>query len=78
MGRYIDRALTDMFSLESEVATLSPTTYKQDLRVKKLKKLRRSRPTNLQAYDAYLRGLAYTLKSGGFEPRQRYPGASVS
>ena len=28
----------------------------------------RTDQTTLQAYDAYLRGLAYTLKSGGFEP----------
>ena len=26
-----------------------------------------------QAYDAYMRGLAYTLRSGGFEPRNIIP-----
>ena len=33
-----------------------------------------AKPTdNPEAYDAYLRGLAYTLKSGGFEPGNVIP-----
>src|SRR6266700_3741101 len=64
----IDRSLTDIFSLESEVAM----TVADQLRAKltgEEAKLIATKPTDdPQAYDAYLRGLAYTLSSGGFEP----------
>jgi serine/threonine protein kinase/Flp pilus assembly protein TadD len=69
----VDRALTDVLSLESEVAT----TVADQLRVRLTPaegQLIASKPTNdPQAYDAYLRGLAYTLKSGGFEERNIVP-----
>jgi serine/threonine protein kinase/Tfp pilus assembly protein PilF len=69
----IDRALTDIFSLESEVAM----TVADQLRAKltgEEAQLIAAKPTNdPQAYDAYLRGLAYTLRSGGFEPRNIIP-----
>jgi serine/threonine protein kinase/Flp pilus assembly protein TadD len=65
----VDRALTDIFSLESEVAT----TVADQLQAKLTDaegQLIAAKPTNdPQAYDAYLRGLAYTLKSGNFEAR---------
>src|SRR6266536_3503832 len=59
-----DRKLTDIFSVESEVAK----TIAEQLRVKLTgheQEVIAAKPTdNPQAYDAYLRGLAYTLKTG--------------
>src|SRR5882757_5462654 len=64
----IDRAVTDILSVESEVAI----TVADQLRAKLTREEAQSiaaKPTDdPQAYDAYLRGLAYTLRSGGFEP----------
>jgi len=58
-----DRDLTDIFSVESEVAK----TIADQLRVKLSgpeEKIIAAKPTdNPEAYDAYLRGLAFTLKS---------------
>jgi TolB-like protein/Tfp pilus assembly protein PilF len=58
-----DRKLTDIFSVESEVAR----AIADQLRVKltgKEEQVITARPTsNPAAYDAYLRGLAYTLKT---------------
>jgi eukaryotic-like serine/threonine-protein kinase len=59
-----DRRLTDIFSVESGVAK----AIADQLRVKltgQEEEVIAARPTNNpQAYDAYLRGLAYTLKTG--------------
>jgi serine/threonine protein kinase/Tfp pilus assembly protein PilF len=59
-----DRKLTDIFSVESEVAK----TIADKLRAKltgQEEQVIAVRPTdNPEAYDAYLRGLAYTLKTG--------------
>src|SRR4051812_3326741 len=69
----IDRPLTDILSLESEVAV----TVADQLRAKPTGEEAQSiaaKPTDdPQAYDAYLRGLAYTLRSGGFESRNIIP-----
>src|SRR5712664_2789691 len=58
-----DRKLTDIFSVESEVAKV----IAEQLRVKltgREEQVIASKPTdNPDAYDAYLRGLAYTLKT---------------
>ncbi len=58
-----DRKLTDVFSVESEVAK----AIADQLRVKltgREEKIIEAKPTdNPAAYDEYLRGLAYTLKS---------------
>jgi TolB-like protein/Tfp pilus assembly protein PilF len=58
-----DRKLTDIFSVESEVAQ----AIADQLRVKltgQEEQVVATKPTdNPKAYDAYLRGLAYTLKS---------------
>jgi serine/threonine protein kinase/Tfp pilus assembly protein PilF len=58
-----DRKLTDIFSVESEVAK----TIADQLRAKltgQEEQVIAARPTdNPEAYDAYLRGLAYTLKT---------------
>ena len=57
-----DRKLTDIFSVESEVAK----AIAEQLRVKltgQEEQVIAAKPTdNPEAYDAYLRGLAYTLK----------------
>src|SRR5437016_5873302 len=69
----IDRALTDILSVESEVAI----TVADQLRAKLTREEAQSiaaKPTDdPQAYEAYLRGLAYTLRSGGFEPANVIP-----
>jgi len=66
-----DRKLTDIFSVESEVAK----TIADQLRVKltgQEAEVIAAKPTdNPQAYDAYLRGLAYTLKTG-FTPANSF------
>jgi TolB-like protein/class 3 adenylate cyclase/Tfp pilus assembly protein PilF len=58
-----DRKLTDIFSVESEVAK----AIAEQLRVKltgREEQVIVAKPTdNSEAYDAYLRGLAYTLKT---------------
>src|SRR5881296_2084615 len=63
-----DRKLTDIFSVESEVAK----TIADQLRAKLTgheQEVIAAKPTdNPQAYDAYLRGLAYTLKTGANTP----------
>ena len=59
-----DRKLTDILSVESEVAK----TIADQLRARitgKEQEVIAAKPTdNLQAYDAYLRGLAFTTKTG--------------
>src|SRR3954454_10244449 len=59
-----DRKLTDILSVESEVAR----AIADQLRVKltgQEEQVIAAKPTdNVEAYDAYLRGLAYTLKAG--------------
>src|SRR5213592_4791492 len=59
-----DRKLNDIFSVESEVSK----TIAEHLRAKltgQEEQIIAAKPTdNPQAYDAYLRGLAYTLKTG--------------
>jgi TolB-like protein/Tfp pilus assembly protein PilF len=59
-----DRKMTDIFSVESEVAK----AIADQLRVKltgQEEQVIAAKPTdNPEAYDAYLRGLAYTLKPG--------------
>jgi serine/threonine protein kinase/Tfp pilus assembly protein PilF len=59
-----DRRLTDIFSVESEVAKAIADRLRAKLTGQE-EEVIAARPTNnLQAYDAYLRGLAYTLKTG--------------
>jgi serine/threonine protein kinase/Tfp pilus assembly protein PilF len=66
-----DRKLTDIFSVESEVAK----TIADQLRAKltgQEQEVIAAKPTdNPQAYDAYLRGLAYTLKTA-FTPANSF------
>jgi non-specific serine/threonine protein kinase len=59
-----DRRLTDIFSVESEVAKTIADKLQAKLTGRE-KQVIAARPTNNpKAYDAYLRGLAYTLKTG--------------
>jgi TolB-like protein/Flp pilus assembly protein TadD len=59
-----DRKLTDILSVESEVAKAIADQLRAKLTGQEAEVIA-ARPTdNAQAYDAYLRGLAYTLKTG--------------
>jgi serine/threonine protein kinase/Tfp pilus assembly protein PilF len=59
-----DRRLTDIFSVETEVAKAIADHLRAKLTGQE-EEVVAARPTNNpQAYDAYLRGLAYTLKTG--------------
>src|SRR5207248_3173275 len=59
-----DRKLTDIFSVESEVAKAITEQLRAHLSGQE-EQVIAARPTdNVEAYDAYLRGLAYTLKAG--------------
>jgi TolB-like protein/class 3 adenylate cyclase/Tfp pilus assembly protein PilF len=59
-----DRKLTDIFSVESDVAKAIADQLRAKLTGRE-EELIAAKPTdNPEAYDAYLRGLAYTLKSG--------------
>jgi serine/threonine protein kinase/Tfp pilus assembly protein PilF len=59
-----DRRLTDIFSVESEVAKTIADQLQAKLTGQE-EQVIAARPTdNPEAYDAYLRGLAYTLKTG--------------
>src|SRR5437667_452805 len=59
-----DRKLTDIFSVESEVAKAIADQLRAHLSGREEQAIA-ARPTdNSEAYDAYLRGLAYTLKTG--------------
>jgi TolB-like protein/Tfp pilus assembly protein PilF len=58
-----DRKLIDIFSVESEVAKAIADQLRVHLTGQK-EQVIAARPTdNVEAYDAYLRGLAYTLKT---------------
>ncbi len=58
-----DRKLTDIFSVESEVAKAIAEQLRAHLSGREEQEIA-ARPTdNPEAYDAYLRGLAYTLKT---------------
>jgi TolB-like protein/Tfp pilus assembly protein PilF len=59
-----DRRLTDIFSVESEVAKAIADQLRAHLSGRE-EQIIAAKPTdNPDAYDAYLRGLAYTLKTG--------------
>jgi len=59
-----DRRVTDIFSVESEVAKAIADQLRAKLTGQE-EQVIAARPTdNPEAYDAYLRGLAYTLKTG--------------
>jgi eukaryotic-like serine/threonine-protein kinase len=59
-----DRSLTDIFSVESEVAKAIADKLRAKLTGQEEQVIAARSTNNPQAYDAYLRGLAYTLKTG--------------
>jgi TolB-like protein len=58
-----DRKLTDIFSVESEIAKGIAASLQAKLTGREEQALAVESTTNPEAYDAYLRGLAYTLKT---------------
>jgi TolB-like protein/predicted Ser/Thr protein kinase len=69
----VDRPLTDILSLESEVAITVADQLRAKLTSEEAQSIAAKSTDDPQAYDAYLRGLAYTLRSGGFEPANIIP-----
>src|SRR5438477_119177 len=63
-----DRKLTDIFSVESEVAKAIAEQLRAKLTGQEEEVITAKPTDNPEAYDAYLRGLAYTLKPGGVTP----------
>jgi len=59
----IDRKVTDIFSVESEVAKAIADQLRAKLTGNELEIIDAKPTNNPQAYDSYLRGLAYTLKT---------------
>ena len=58
-----DRKLTDIFSVESEVAKTIADQLQAKLTGEEEQRIAAKPTDNLEAYDAYLRGLAFTLKA---------------
>src|SRR5437667_4331419 len=69
----VDRPLTDILSLESEVAITVADQLRAKLTGEEAQVIAAKPTDDPQAYDAYLHGLAYTLSSGGFEPANVIP-----
>lgn len=71
-----DRKLTDIFSVESEVARAIADQLRAKLTGQEEQVIAAKPTDNPEAYDAYLRGLAYTLKTGNTQANslgaQRY------
>src|SRR6266852_480840 len=63
-----DRKLTDIFSVESDVAKAIADQLRAKLTGQEEDVIAAKPTDNPEAYDAYLRGLAYTLKAGGVTP----------
>jgi len=63
-----DRKLTDIFSVESEVAKAIADQLRAKLTGQEEQVIAAKPTDNPEAYDAYLRGLAYTLKAGADDP----------
>jgi serine/threonine protein kinase/Tfp pilus assembly protein PilF len=59
-----DRKLTDIFSVESDVAKAIAEQLRAQLTGQEEQAIAAKPTDNAQAYDAYLRGLAYSLKPG--------------
>lgn len=63
-----DRKLTDIFSVESDIAKTIADQLRARLTGREEQDIAAKPTDNSEAYDAYLRGLAYTLKPGGVTP----------
>src|SRR5213594_3003948 len=64
----LDRKLTDIFSVESEVAKAIAEQLRAHLADREEQVIAAKPTDNPEAYDAYLRGVAYTLKAGANDP----------
>src|SRR5205814_7515112 len=62
-GDTFDRKLTDIFLVESEVAKAVADQLRAKLTGREEQEIAAKPTDNVEAYDAYLRGLAYTLKA---------------
>jgi TolB-like protein len=62
-----DRKLENIFGVEAEVATAVAEALRAKLTGAEQSALAEKPTTNLEAYDAYLRGLSYALRSGYYE-----------
>src|ERR1700694_1035714 len=60
-----DRKLTDIFSVESEIAKAIADQLRAHLSGHEEQVIAAKPTDSVEAYDAYLRGLAYTLKTAG-------------
>src|SRR5881296_932803 len=58
-----DRKLTDIFSVESQIAKAVADQLRAKLTGREEQEIAAKPTDNVEAYDAYLRGLAYTLKT---------------
>jgi hypothetical protein len=63
-----DRKLTDILSVESEVARAIAEQLRAHLTGQEEQVIAAKPTDNPEAYDAYLRGLAYTLKAANTPP----------
>ena len=72
-----DRKLTDIFSVESEVAKAIADQLRAKLTGREEQVIAAKPTDNPEAYDNYLRGLAYTLRTGN-TPRQRSRRTEIS
>jgi TolB-like protein/Tfp pilus assembly protein PilF len=63
-----DRKLTDIFSVETEVAKAISEQLRAKLTRQEAEVIAAKPTDNPQAYDAYLRGLAYSLKAANIPP----------
>src|SRR5207244_4380569 len=64
----LDRKLTDIFSVESEVAKAIAEQLRAHLTDREEQVIAAKPTDNPEAYDDYLRGVAYTLKAGDKDP----------
>src|SRR5437762_4744022 len=69
----LDRKLTDILSMESEVAITVADQLRAKITGEEAQVIAAKPTDDPEAYDAYLRGLAYTLSSVGFEPANVIP-----
>src|SRR4029077_3250535 len=69
----VDRPLNDILSLESEVAITVADQLRAKLTGEEARSIAAQPTDDPQAYDAYLRGLAYPFRSGSFEPANVIP-----
>src|SRR6476661_411540 len=65
-----DRKLTDIFSVESEVAKAIADQLRAKLTGEEEQVIAAKPTHNIEAYEAYLRGLAYSLNAGILPPTQ--------